>query len=678
MKYILTSILLMTALVSQAKGISSIFSKVVFPFKWTITQIEYNTNGVDLIVDIENYDICGHTLSVDVIYAYSPYLNRRIKGNCSTIQSNKVIALGAKSHRSIKINFPNTFCNFFDITVFNLTIGSEKITDVFIPNKANSKKNIAPVKEVKFSDVIKSIQTWEEYYNSHKCAILTYRDLEEAKIAIQNDVEQWQKKGEFETTESWQRRVNDITRKRYISELSEKISQQHKSEINKIREEQNRLASEYEIYKKKILDEFYRIKILQATSRFTNYDFELKPYDADNETFLIHSHKYGDVLLPVPLDEAPSFKRNWEYIRPSIKPEFIPNGENVILSKLIFCNNYKEYVYDNNTSANYAVTDINYNFAPIEIAEIDFASVEIYNDVLTTHVSSSILGVKNTSKAISLNNVTPERIQVSASNKSSVDVSIPQNNQLKNTTTFAVIIANETYNNVSTVPFAENDGIILSKYLIHTVGLPKEHVKIYNNATFGNIAAALKYIDNLSHAFGEKLNLIIYYSGHGVPNEKTKRCMLLPVDGDATMPETCYDLDNLYASLGKYNANSIVVIVDACFSGSIRGDGMLFASRSVKIKASNTEPQGNMVIFSAAQGDETAFPFEKEQHGMFTYYLLKSLQENNGNVTLGQLSEYLTEQVKRQSVVSNGKLQTPIVQYSPQIENYWRSWKFAK
>ena len=85
-----------------------------------------------------------------------------------------------------------------------------------------------------------------------------------------------------------------------------------------------------------------------------------------------------------------------------------------------------------------------------------------------------------------------------------------------------------------------------------------------------------------------------------------------------------------------------------------------------------------MVILSASQGDETAYPFDTEQHGLFTYFLLKKLQENNGDVTLGELSDYITEQVKRQSVVSNGKLQTPSVSISPELSSTWRNLKFGK
>ena len=46
---------------------------------------------------------------------------------------------------------------------------------------------------------------------------------------------------------------------------------------------------------------------------------------------------------------------------------------------------------------------------------------------------------------------------------------------------------------------------------------------------------------------------------------------------------------------------------------------------------------------------------------MFTYYLLKKLQQTKGNVTLKELGDYVTDQVKRQSNLINKKPQTPSV-----------------
>lgn len=670
MKYIATFICVLFAIGLHAQQTELKYSKVTDPFKWSVHWIECNPTSTRVSVSVKNTAFDTRVISfAQGEYAYSNPMPKGagIKATNNSYRfssSSKNVSLKHNDEISFVLTFPTGRLGAED--VFSLRLGTHfTLGGISIP-------------EMSIADINRQMQTWEQYYNAHRKVILTYKNIDEVKRAIQFDVEKWQKKGEFESTSAWQTRVNEKTRQQYISEVTSKYSSQHEKELNQMKKEQVELAEDYEGYKQSLLDKYYQHKIARATNLFASSSFELKPYDADNETFLIHSNSYGDILLPVPVKDAPSFKQNWATICHNIKPEFVPNGEGVALNKLVFTNNYNKYTYDSHTVANYAITDVNYNFAPVEIAEINFADIEIDGiSAIPSNVSSSIVGLGNQG-VLTQNNYTPTRNKISASDKSDVDISIPQNSELKNSTTFAVIIANERYNNVSPVPYAENDGAILSKYLINTVGLPKEHVKIYNNATFGNMAAALKHINNLSLAFGDKLNLILYYAGHGVPNEQTKQCMLLPIDGDATMPETCYDVDKLYNTLGKYNANSIIVMMDACFSGSIRGDGMLFASRSVKIKSNQAEPKGNMVIFSASQGDETAFPFDKEQHGMFTYYLLKNLQENKGDVTLGRLSEYLIDQVKRQSVVSNGKLQTPAVQVGESIKDVWMNWRLGR
>lgn len=659
---------MLVSLVSQAQQFSLKYNCTIKPFKWTVSQIEFNQDQTLVSVTVKNTASDPRAISfAQGEYVCSDKYPRGLKGTGNTLNFSspaKIVSLRPNGEISFVLTFPSSqICNSKN---FDLRIGTYFISRI-------------PIPELSLSDVNKQMQTWEQFYNSHTRARLTYRNADQVKSAIKREVEEWQKKGEFESTSAWQARVNDQTRQNYIAKVTSKLSARYETELNQIKKEQVRLAEDYERYKENLLKQYYRYKIVRASNNFNNSSFELRPYDADNQTFLIHSDLYGDILLSVPLSEAPSFKNNWIQIRSNIRPEYVPNGENVALNKLLFAHNGKKYTYDSHTMANYAITDVNYNFAPLEIAEINFESIEIDGiNSSSKKISSSVVGINNNKDILSQTYVNPNVKRISASEKSDIDISIPHNSRLKNSTTFAVIIANEKYNNVTSVPYAENDGATLSKYLINTLGLPKEHVKLYNNATYGNIAGALKHIKNLSLAFGDKLNLILYYAGHGVPNEQTKQCMLLPTDGDALIPETCYDVNKLYSDLGKLNANSIIVMMDACFSGSLRGDGMLYASRSVKIKSNNAEPQGNMVVISASQGDETAFPFDKEQHGLFTYYILKCLQEHKGNISLGMLSEYLIEQVKRQSVVTNGKIQTPMVQYSPTLQDTWRTWKLAQ
>ena len=81
-----------------------------------------------------------------------------------------------------------------------------------------------------------------------------------------------------------------------------------------------------------------------------------------------------------------------------------------------------------------------------------------------------------------------------------------------------------------------------------------------------------------------------------------------------------------------------------------------------------------MVVFSAAQGYETAIPYSEESHGLFTYYLLKKLQETGGDVTYQELSDYVQRNVRQQSSVL-GKTQTPTVIPSETLGNDWKEWK---
>ena len=137
-------------------------------------------------------------------------------------------------------------------------------------------------------------------------------------------------------------------------------------------------------------------------------------------------------------------------------------------------------------------------------------------------------------------------------------------------------------------------------------------------------------------------------------------------------------LKELYDDLEALQANCVTVFLDACFSGGARGGGMVASARGVVIKPKSAEANGNMIIFSAVSGEETALPYKEQKHGLFTYYLLKKLRESGGNVTLGELSDYLTEEVALQAQLVNKKPQTPTVTPSLSLGDKWRSFKLTK
>ncbi len=663
-KYISLALMLFYSIMLKAQTFEMNYSHFSEPFKWTITKIEGKDKSTFIYLKVKNTAYDKRVLNFsDGEFAITKSHPKGVKSSHNSIVANKHfnLILNPGEETRIILQFPS-------LSIINSKIFAIKIARHFTLNQI-----IIP--GLTLSDVNNQMQTWEQFYFAHREIVPEFANENELKIAIQKKVENWQKKDEFESTNAWKERVNDHTREEFIKKTTDSYINQYQTVLNQIKAEQQTLSVDYEAYKENLLNQFYNHKIAIATNLFDPTDFEIYPYDADHETFMIHSSQYGDILLPVPINDAPSFKQNWSSIKPNITPQFVPNGDSVALSKLIFTNNSKKFIYDSHTVANYAITDIKYNFSPIEIADIDVNNIHIDNfAAIPNGVSSTVVG-KVSSDILTTQKVQTGRINVSASEKSNVDIAIPQNKTDNNTSTFAIIIANEQYHSISNVQYATKDGEILKEYLTCTVGLPQDHVKIYKNASFGNMLAALKYIENLSEAFGDELNLIFYYAGHGMPNEKTKKPMLIPVDGDVALPETCYELDKVITTLGGLNANSVLVILDACFCGTERGDEMLMAARGIRIKTSQSAPIGNMVIFSASQGDETAYSFDTEQHGMFTYFLLKKLQETNGDVTLGELSDYITEQVKRQSVISNGKLQTPSISVSSTIQTLWRNHK---
>ena len=266
-----------------------------------------------------------------------------------------------------------------------------------------------------------------------------------------------------------------------------------------------------------------------------------------------------------------------------------------------------------------------------------------------------------------------EKTQIKRTKPSSdVDIEIPQLG-ITNEIIFAVIIANENYEEETQVEYALNDGEIFKTYCKEVLGLPESNIHYRENATLNNLLAELDWMKQISTAFGDEAKFIFYYAGHGIPDEASGDAYLLPVDGRGNMLATGYSLNKLYETLGGITAKSVIVFMDACFSGAVRDGGMMASARGVAIKAKQAAPKGNMIVLSAAQGDETAYPYKEKGHGLFTYYLLKKLQETKGDVTLGELSDYITSEVKKRSIIANGKLQTPIVTTSISATD-WRNW----
>ena len=61
---------------------------------------------------------------------------------------------------------------------------------------------------------------------------------------------------------------------------------------------------------------------------------------------------------------------------------------------------------------------------------------------------------------------------------------------------------------------------------------------------------------------------------------------------------------------------------------------------------------------------------------MFTYYLLKKLNESKGDFSLGEMYDFIYNNVRKSAMLENDKMQTPSVNVSPLMREKWKSLRF--
>ena len=487
------------------------------------------------------------------------------------------------------------------------------------------------------------------------------------KIEVEKKINEWQVKGEFEKTSDYKIRVTEKNRKAKIKELQESA-----------------------------------IKLLK-NDFLNSIDFsniELREYDADNETFLlkvrpvevrdfgifsnsynnkksVYVWEYDDFVLRVPINEAKEFKESFSYYK-FLNPECVIIDNKLRLSYIevtkkgglhtqsssTFINGKridktetknvqdKIYTYSLSNPQDYAITEIDYEFTSIEID-----------------------GLKS-SKITKSSNISSKRLKVG---KSIVDKNIPKNTKFKNR--YAIIIGNEDYtsfqrtlNSEQNVPYAVNDASIFKEYALKTLGVKDDNLFYLENATSGQMNQTIDLATKIVSKLGNKAELIFYYAGHGFPDELTKEPYLIPVDVSTTYLNNAISLDDLYEKFSKTGAKRVLAFVDACFSGGARENSLL-VSRGVKINPKMTNISNNLVVFTASSETQSALPYDEQGHGMFTFYLLNKLKESGGKISLGELYDYISEEVSLNSLKINQTEQEPNVIFSPTIENKWRNWQ---
>ncbi len=434
---------------------------------------------------------------------------------------------------------------------------------------------------------------------------------EEIKEHIQSAYASWRTKGEFETSALFTLRMQE-NQQVIMDSLSNKIIKEYGDKLN-------------------------------YSSQPT-----LGYYNADHEYFTFFTQGILPANVSVPLEQAREFKTNWE-------------------QAIIINTNY------NIVGKYFMLTD----FA-VALNGALYNSINSYSDATLSGISwADEILVPEVTWKIADESSTQNDVRIAAKpGTSDVDFDIPEM-RIENKNTFALIIGNEDYksyqggfNSEINVTYAVTDATVFSKYVNKTLGVPKKNITLLKNATAGQIKQALAKMNKIAKAFEGKAEFIFYYAGHGLPDELSRKPYLVPVDVNGSDLSFAISLDEALSTLAEHPHMRITVFLDACFTGGGRNESLV-SSRGVKIRPKSPFVKGNLVMFSASGGNQTAFAYDEKAHGMFTYFLLKKLKETKGRVTYIELAEYLETQVGQNAIITNNKEQTPEVMVSPSLEDVW-------
>lgn len=376
-------------------------------------------------------------------------------------------------------------------------------------------------------------------------------------------------------------------------------------------------------------------------------------YDPDNECFLIRSDQFGQLTVKVPRGkDAKDFVTHFDSVKVS-QPDFFFTDNYIGLDKLIFTfPNGREVIYDSRIQNAYSHLDISYDPELMRQADID---------------------IEDRDKKQFQN------LQQQMATLSDVDIQIPQAGN-SNDDTYVVIIGNEHYHYESQTRFSQNDAKVFYQYCTLTLGIPTRNIFSKTDATYGDMLTSIQFLKNASKAKNGNIHVVFYYSGHGMSDIKTNGMYLLPVDCSSTTLQAALKAENLYRDLADMYTLSATVFLDACFSGK-SSEGALMAlvdGAGIEVTPRKETLSGNLVVFSATTDAEIAYPYEEKQHRMFTYFLLKKLQESKGETSYADLAAYLINNVKSHAFDVNRKMQTPQVQTSISISDVWKNWKLIK
>lgn len=478
----------------------------------------------------------------------------------------------------------------------------------------------------------------------------------EIKNAISKNFNEWLKKSDFETNADYEKRV-----KTQADEALKKISDETTLEIK------NRNLRQIAI--------------------------DIEQYDVENEVFTLRLRgNFYDKAIYIKLNRQiaenfnQSFKREGGGSRPDFEISDVALvNDQWIPTKGILYFPYREDVYYG-TKRIYKKLDYSTNYIDTQGFYSYDWNIENQPNYTPSTVKPIAFNLEDLNITLPAGLTSTASTAVAKSDEPDLDIAKVKTLN-SNPDAVAVVIGNKEYENTKKVSYAINDASEMKKYLINALGYKESNIIYIENANKSKFDILFGTNDNpegkLFNSIKQGMSdVFVYYSGHGAPGLKDNKGYFVPVDCDPNyMEQTGYSLDLFYKNLAKLNAKSVTVVTDACFSGA-----ELFKNISpITITVSNPIVlTPNCVVLSSSTGTQVSSWFNEKNHGIFTYFFLRAMQDKekcdtnkDNKLTFKEIADYVSD--KTQGVPSCARKlhnvdQNPTIQGTG-IDNFFVEYK---
>ncbi len=231
---------------------------------------------------------------------------------------------------------------------------------------------------------------------------------------------------------------------------------------------------------------------------------------------------------------------------------------------------------------------------------------------------------------------------------------------------WAVVVGVSKFaNSTMNLHYPEKDAKDFYNYLVNEAGFAADHVFLLldEQATRQGILSAIGG-KGLPHAVLPGDLVLIYISTHGsCPDAKVDGVNYLVAHD--TDPEDIYSTGIAMQDLtriikGKVNTDRIVILLDACHSGSVASDSKGLG-RSRNIEATSVLQGCGQIVICSSEPGQVSWESKSYPNGVFTRQLLDGLRSKGNQTTIEEAYKQMKKQTEQEVTKDRGVLQTPVM-----------------